>query len=134
MAGRPRRMTCAMPECGEPTLYRQGIPTGNMQKDKFCSYDCFRDYDRRVKFNLQPGQARTLYEQQNGRCAVCGTAKLFTATRRGGNDSLHIDHNHTTGEIRGMLCMSCNRGIGFLADDPQRLRAAADYIERNSNE
>jgi hypothetical protein len=41
------------------------------------------------------------------------------------------DHDHTTGQFRGWLCHRCNVSLGLMADDPVRLRAAADYLERH---
>ena len=63
-----------------------------------------------------------MLEEQDGKCA-CG------ATRgRANKEALHVDHDHNTGLIRGLLCHLCNRAIG-LVDDPASLRALADYIE-----
>lgn len=56
-------------------------------------------------------------------CQVCGTD--FGIDKR---TWPHIDHDHTTGELRGFLCGSCNRGLGMFKDDPQRLRAAVTYL------
>lgn len=58
--------------------------------------------------------------EQLGCCAICGDAPL----------ELHVDHCHETGIVRGLLCVSCNNGLGRFADDPARLRAAAEYIEK----
>lgn len=52
------------------------------------------------------------------RCAICGTT-----------ENLVGDHDHRTGEPRGILCRNDNMGIGYMADDPARLRAAALYLE-----
>jgi hypothetical protein len=60
---------------------------------------------------------------QADRCAVCRT------TQPGGRgERWHIDHDHMTGQVRGLLCHRCNMGIGFLRDDPQIMMAAARYV------
>lgn len=58
---------------------------------------------------------------QGGVCAICFSPP--------GADALAIDHCHTTGAVRGLLCRSCNAGLGRYNDDPARLRRAADYLE-----
>lgn len=52
-------------------------------------------------------------------CKICGSTKL-----------LRIDHDHATGEIRGVLCHNCNVALGLMGDSPDRLRDAARYLER----
>lgn len=64
---------------------------------------------------------------QQGRCAICGTT---TPSKR--REYFDIDHCHSTGQIRGLLCEICNRVIGLMQDDEQRLRRAADYIAKHS--
>ena len=64
-----------------------------------------------------------MLEEQGGGCAICGTTPK---TRR-----LNVDHDHRTGAVRGLLCHACNR---FLLPrwTPERLRVAANYIERST--
>jgi len=57
--------------------------------------------------------------RQDGRCAICRI-----------EGRLSVDHNHATGEVRGLLCATCNFMIGHGKDDPGLLRAAAAYLER----
>jgi hypothetical protein len=45
-----------------------------------------------------------------------------------GRGRWHIDHDHVTGQVRGLLCNNCNRGIGYFGDDPQVMTAAARYV------
>jgi hypothetical protein len=66
---------------------------------------------------------------QNGVCAVC--RRHETVRRNNTLRRLSVDHDHETGRVRGLLCSKCNRGMGYYEDDPARLRAAADYLEKS---
>jgi hypothetical protein len=81
--------------------------------------------DWRLKlYGLRPQDYIDLYEAQEGRCKICGeTGEAFGGRR------LHVDHDHATGRVRGLLCGLCNTGIGHLGDSPERLRTAASYLE-----
>ena len=63
-----------------------------------------------------------LLEKQNGRCKICGT------THPGGKGRFHVDHNHDTGKVRGLLCNSCNTGLGRFKDSPTLLLSAHHYL------
>lgn len=67
-----------------------------------------------------------MYEAQGGVCAICRKPADPYGVRAASR--LHVDHDHLTGAVRALLCNNCNRGIGYLADSPELLRAAADYI------
>lgn len=82
---------------------------------------------RRRGLNLTVEEYDALFEAQNGVCAICGNEE--TTTSHGKVRLLSADHDHETGQQRGLLCCDCNRAIGQMKDDPERLRAAADYIE-----
>jgi ferric-dicitrate binding protein FerR (iron transport regulator) len=63
-----------------------------------------------------------LLREQDGKCAICRVSE----SRR----KLDLDHDHATGMVRGLLCNSCNLGLGKFGDDPVRLEAAAEYLRR----
>ena len=67
-----------------------------------------------------------MLEEQNGACAIC--KRQETITRLGKLLPLSIDHDHTTGKIRGLLCGECNRGLGKFKDNPELLIEAAKYL------
>lgn len=90
--------------------------------------DDFRDGVLKNAYGISLERFKEMRDSQNGVCAICG--KPETMKFRGVVASLSIDHCHKSGSVRGLLCSSCNRGIGILGDSPERLRAAADYIER----
>lgn len=58
--------------------------------------------------------------QAAGKCAICGSSYR-----------LHIDHDHKTGQLRGLLCHFCNTGLGHFRDSPERLRAAIAYLMKH---
>lgn len=80
-----------------------------------------RQSDVLLKYGITLTQLEEMAATQGGACAVCKVA-LTTP---------HIDHCHTTGKIRGLLCLTCNAGIGLLRDDPALLRRAVEYLERS---
>lgn len=67
------------------------------------------------------------YAKQNGVCAIC--SKPETAVIRGKQISLAVDHCHDTSKVRGLLCTTCNRGIGMLKHDRDLLQKAIAYLE-----
>jgi hypothetical protein len=71
--------------------------------------------ERARKYGLTVEQLREVLAP--GRCAICGRT-----------DRLHVDHCHETGQVRGLLCDSCNAGLGRFRDDEARLIAAANYL------
>lgn len=61
-----------------------------------------------------------LWIEQGGMCAICKQPDH--------NDKLHVDHNHLTGKIRGLLCHHCNSGLGLFRDSPNILNGAIEYL------
>jgi hypothetical protein len=61
-----------------------------------------------------------MIERQNGACVIC---------LRPLGDKPHVDHDHESGEVRGILCFNCNGGLGQFSDDTWRLSRAIDYLE-----
>lgn len=66
---------------------------------------------------------------QGFKCAVCGKDHAEVPGNKWAKARLAVDHDHITGEIRGLLCFECNTGIGHFGDSPERLRSAARYLE-----
>ena len=82
-----------------------------------------RDRRYRARYGITIEEYERLARTQRWRCAICGRPPYPAGSR------LVPDHNHATGEIRGLLCSTCNAGLGLLGEKPERLRAAADYLE-----
>lgn len=73
------------------------------------------------KYNITIDDYNRMVKQQKGKCKIC---KSFPD-----RPSFDIDHNHKTGQIRGLLCQKCNRGLGHFNHNPKILRKAAKYLE-----
>lgn len=79
------------------------------------------------KRGITIAQFDEMLTQQNNRCSIC--SKEFVDMGGIGQVPV-IDHCHTTGKVRGLLCHQCNVGVGYLKDSPDVLRKAAAYVER----
>jgi Recombination endonuclease VII/HNH endonuclease len=82
------------------------------------------------KFGLSLADYSALVALQDNKCAICNCAE--TATRNGRVKALAVDHDHETGEIRGLLCVACNTGIGKFKDNRNTMLAAIKYLDKHS--
>jgi len=87
--------------------------------------DKVREAELLRKYNLSLADYHQMLASQGGKCAMCGSAKP------GGHGTFHVDHDHTTGAVRGLLCHHCNVGLGHLGDEPKR---AAEMLWRYGTE
>lgn len=86
----------------------------------------YSEYARRHAYGLVPGEYDRMLAEQEGRCAIC-----LTDTPGGPHNVFAVDHCHDTGTVRGLLCTSCNNGLGRFKHRSDYLRAAAEYIDRS---
>lgn len=89
-------------------------------------------WDRRKKYGLTNEQVDAMEAAQDGQCPIC-----TRALRRDDPDTekpvrICIDHDHLAGAVRSLLCDPCNKLLGHADDDPDRLRAAAAYLDAHA--
>jgi len=77
-----------------------------------------REYHLRRRYGIGQAEFDELLWRQFGVCAICGAA-----------DPQHVDHDHRTGEVRGILCFNCNGGLGQFRDDQGYLASAIEYLK-----
>lgn len=77
-----------------------------------------RHYHLKHRYGLGVSDFDELVSDQSGVCPICGKA-----------DPEHVDHDHATGRVRGILCFNCNGGLGQFGDDPERLARAQLYLD-----
>ncbi len=90
--------------------------------------ELMRAYDRKHSLKAAYGMTIEDYDsmlrQQGGACAIC---RREPST--GNGKVLHVDHDHATGRVRGLLCTNCNTGLGHFRDSTDALAAAAAYLQ-----
>lgn len=95
------------------------------QKRAYGKTEAYRRSQRRAHLKAKYGLTVDGYEAmlaaQGGRCAIC-------RRRPRDGQALHVDHDHRTGQVRGLLCFTCNAALGQLHDAPELVRRAATYL------
>ena len=76
------------------------------------------------RFGITLEQYNLMAEEQEFRCWIC-------RQECGTGHRLSVDHDHLTGQVRGLLCKKCNSGIGFFSDHPALLERALEYLQRS---
>lgn len=110
------------PDCGE-VKPKEARPLNRRSRDGLGSY-CKMCHTRRSNstyfmrtYGLTAAELDVLLEQY----PVCPICRI--------NEPKHVDHDHVSGSVRGILCFTCNAALGQLRDDPEIIRRAADYVE-----
>jgi len=85
-------------------------------------------YCVRTQFGLSADEYDQLVRSQGGCCAICGLAETSIDPQRGTVRQLSLDHNHTTGRVRELLCGRCNRVLGMLHDDLHTIDRLYAYL------
>ncbi len=121
------RLTYCSDECREARLILQkrASTRRSYRKNRAKRQAYGREYGQKVlrfaRYGITEADFDRILEEQDGACAICRT--LFEDKKP------CIDHDHETGEVRGLLCYSCNSGIGQLRDDPELLAKAIRYLK-----
>ena len=100
-----------------PTIYHICKECCSLQKVTMSSY--YRDWELKKKYGITIEKYNQESLDRNNTCDICSKQV----------SSLHVDHNHSTGKIRGYLCGSCNRGLGLFQDTLTNLEKAVEYLK-----
>lgn len=101
---------------------------GSWTPDQISSYG--RAWNLKKKFGISVQEYDLLLAKQGGVCAICGN-KESHVYKSGKPKELSVDHCHTNGNVRGLLCVKCNRGLGYFDDDIERINRAIDYLRKS---
>jgi hypothetical protein len=122
---------------------RNGEPYGYHGKCKSCyvkkqqeNYDPIKKRDENLKrvYGIGIEEYNTLLEKQNNRCAICESTdpKGRKSGRVGGVDVFYVDHDHKTGNVRGLLCNICNRTMGYIGENSNVLEEMIKYLQKHN--
>lgn len=89
--------------------------------------DKVKDAAFRKKYGMSLADRDSMVEDQGNVCLICQEILDLQF-------NTHIDHCHTSGRVRGVLCSKCNQGIGLFRDNPEFMRRAANYVEDHSDD
>lgn len=102
-----------------PTVLDEDTPPKEKQRNPY------------KRYNLTLSEYEQMLSEQQELCAACGQPEKGRSTRNTSKTSaLSVDHCHTTGKVRGLLCRKCNMALGLLDEDQGKILALAEYIKR----
>lgn len=99
---------------------KHGGGTAYLDRHPYCK-DCSSERHLRQKYSLTMKNKQEMFERQNRSCKIC--------LRDMEIKQIHVDHCHTSGKVRGLLCSACNKSIGLMKDDPESCLRMAEYLK-----
>lgn len=118
----PEAFDCAY--CKQPHEAKEFNPTQLKRARKGNAARCrayFQAANRKSRYGMTADGYRAMWSKQRGCCAVC-------VLPMGGKKTTHVDHDHVSKVVRGLLCVNCNTGLGQFYDNPLLLLQAALYL------
>ena len=98
--------------------------TGRIKKKHTRDYLSSRNYMLKLRYGISLDQYEEIRESQNYLCGIC------TKDSREMTYHMHVDHNHETGKVRGLLCAPCNVFLGVIKDCPEKLERAKNWLHK----
>lgn len=123
-----RVITCRVSGCR-----REGVNKGYCDKHRGVGWSRAKEINAHLvrTYNITTEDYQEKLRQQNGVCAICG--KLETKEYNGSVINLAVDHCHTAGKVRGLLCNSCNVALGGFKDSKELLTKAINYLHQHED-
>lgn len=90
----------------------------------------FRKYNLKRYYGLSMQTYELMLAAQDGKCAICRGNETYQPRGYVGPKALSVDHNHETGEIRGLLCSNCNYMVGHCKENREVLLAGVAYLDK----
>jgi hypothetical protein len=105
---------------------KRKVPTFIKHEDKSHAYTILH------RFKLLPETYYSMLEKQNNLCAICKNPETQLKKKTNKVKMLSVDHCHSTGKIRGLLCHTCNTGLGSFKDSETIMHSAIDYLKASN--
>jgi len=91
--------------------------------------ECEKNYKLKLRYNLSDKELDNFLLQSE--CEICNIS--FSSYGSGHNRHKCLDHDHETGEARGILCNACNSALGYFQDKPEIIMKAVKYLQNNGS-
>lgn len=127
-----KRIDNSLPFTKENMRWMAPLPTpaAASLKEYHAAYG--REWNVRTKFGITGAEYERMFNEQDGKCAICCQPETAVDPRNGRPKALAVDHDHKTGEVRGLLDVRCNRILGYARDSVEILRASIAYLEKHA--
>ena len=103
-----------------------------LSKQKYNTSEKRREKNLHQHYRMTQEAYTILFNAQDGKCAICARPETTIDPRTKATRALCVDHDHSTGQVRELLCHDCNRACGLLAENPARIRALLAYVEKHT--